>query len=595
MKTTKFISTIGSSMIALSLATMPALAQQDNGSEQGTSDEAKAAIAIGTVVAAGAAMNTAGNIGTSAKTAKAPVKRANSLEELKRRGKIAKERRQALKKGSANTARPAKLSNTKLGKALQKGEAAQNSRAAFKKAAAKGARPGNVANSQLGKLLQKGEAAKNSRAAIKNTARNAGRPTNLVKSNLGKAIQKGEAAQSSRAAIRNNVNKGPVRQGNGLKATFRDQVKPKKSLKGADNFARNLTNPKGANANVAKLVKNGDAAQLARGKIVNEGQLLRQIDKGGDITKLNKAGRGAQQARNVSNLKAYSKTTKTAKAAKGASVSAKTAKAAKAAKTLKTAAAVGKGGKAARAALAGTGVGAVVVAAEIVGTESIKALTGAEVQDPLTTSFQYGSAIFDKDVSLKDVMAQRREHHRKNFQKIGETFTEPGKLKENLSVYGQKKAQQFKKAANFVDEKDRATRSLIKNTTGIQLDRRSDVMKRYGAAMAGDNKAGALLGVAADRTKHHLGNVKAVGALAGKAGEAGRNAIGNATGADLRSGKETLGKYGAALKGDNKIKAVGNVAVQRAKHHGNNVKKVSKKFGCGVGNVFKKKKNKKKC
>lgn len=247
------------------------------------------------------------------------------------------------------------------------------------------------------------------------------------------------------------------------------------------------------------LIRKGTAAQAVRGigGATSEAQLMQRINKVGDISKLNKAGRAAQVARGAGGIKAASTA----------------ADAAKLAKMAKAGATAGKLGKAGRAAVAGTGVGAVVVVAEIAATEGIEAVTGADIQDPVSTTFQYGSAIFDKDVTLGDVAKARAAHHRENFRKIGETFTTPGKMQENLQAYGDK------------------NRAKVENATGM----------------------------------------------------------------DLQSGRERRAAYGAALTSDKPVAATAKVMGDRAKHHLENTGKVTKKVGCGLGNIFRKKENDKKC
>lgn len=253
--------------------------------------------------------------------------------------------------------------------------------------------------------------------------------------------------------------------------------------------------PKGT----SQLIGKGNAARAARGAgpVTSQAQLMQRINKAGDISKLNKAGRAAQVARGAGGIKAASTA----------------ADAARLARIAKTGATAGKLGKAGRAALAGTGVGAAVVVGEIVATESIEALTGADVQDPVSTTFQYGAAIFDKDVTLGDVARQRAQHHRENFRKIGETFTTPGRLKENMTAYGDK------------------TRGNIEKATGMDLQSKAERRQAYGNAFTSKKPVAATAKVMGDRAKHHLEN----------------------TG------------------------------------------KVTKKVGCGLGNLFRKKENDKKC
>ncbi|MEP3225194.1 MAG: hypothetical protein ABJO01_04415 [Parasphingorhabdus sp.] len=502
MRISKIFWGLGASAVAMSMASTSVLAQASPSTEQSASmatddelsEEEKAQIGV---IIGGGALAAAG---TKLHSDPKPKMRKISKAEMERFGKTLQP--------NAAQSRPTSLKQLK-----QRGEAARATRA------------NRIAGSadDMAKLERRGNAAKGARQ-VKAAPR--ARPVNITNSNLGRMIEKGENAQRARvnrvagsaddltelnrrgnAAKNARLNRtAPTRKGSGMKVTFRDQVRAKPaqskfSTRGADSFGRKLTNPKGANADIARLVSKGDAAQAARGRMVNEGQVVRNIaNKGGDISKLNKAGRSAQVARGAGGLKAASKATDAAKMAK-------TAKLAKTAKVGATAAKIGKGG---RAALAGTGVGAVVIAAEIAGKESVKALTGAEVQDPISTGFQYGAAIFDKDVSLRDVAAQRRAHHRENFRKIGQTFTTKGKLKENLSAYGQEKGTQIRKTAVKVDRFDRNVRAGIKDKTGLTLERQSDVRKRYGAAATSDKPVKAVAKVATDRAKHHINNAKAV-------------------------------------------------------------------------------------
>lgn len=505
MKISKVFPGLGVSALAIAMASTPVLAQTvEEGAQQrttisaadsdGLSDEEKSQIGL---IVGGAALVASTRLHSDPKPkmrkmtkaemsgfpkpaqSGATQSRPTSLKQLKQRGDAARAARANKIAGSADD----------LTELQRRGNVAKTVR---QPKTASRTRPANVANSNLGRVLEKGDNAQRARVN-----RVAGSTDDLAELN-----RRGNAAKNAR------LNKAtPARKGNGMKVTFRDQVRAKPitarpSTKGADSFARKLGNPKGANADIARLISKGDAAQMARGKIVNEGQVIRNVaGKGGDISKLNKAGRSAQAARGAGGLKAVSKTTNAAKMAK-------TAKLAKTAKTAATAAKIGKGG---RAALAGTGVGAVVVAAEIVGTESVKALTGAEVQDPLSTGFQYGAAIFDKDISLRDVAAQRRAHHRENFRKIGETLTTKGKLKENLRTYGQEKSVQFKKTAVKVDRFDRNVRAGIEDKAGLKLERGRDVTKRYGAAALSKKPVAAVAKVATDRAKHHMNNAKSVG------------------------------------------------------------------------------------
>jgi hypothetical protein len=324
--------------------------------------------------------------------------------------------------------------------------------------------------------------------------------------NLGMLEQRGMQAQDARGrGVGHIANPELETRGNMARNARLDARNVSRVAADAPGFERQLARQVGPDG-ISRLAAQGDAAQAARGRIVNEGQLMRQIDKTDDIARLNRAGRAAQTARGASSARAASKIARTGRVAATA-------------------------GKAGRAAVAGTGVGLAVVAAEVAVSEGVEALTGAEIQDPVTTGFQYGAAIFDKDVTLADVAAQRMEHHRENFRRIGETFTEPGRFKENLSEYGAKKAEQFERFADNVDRTDRKVRDGIESATGIRLDRRSDTMRRYGEA----------------------------------------------------------------LKGDHKVKAVGKVAVDRAQHHVRNAGKVTGKVACGIGNIFRSEKNDKNC
>lgn len=505
MKSSKLNAAVSASALALAVMAAPLQAQDAQtadtansaASEDGIS-AGEAALTIGAMAGGLVAMDRAAQIGLNAKP-KAQKAGVSSLAELKRRGEIARAAR------IDAAPRPTSLNGLKN--------------------ASGAARPANLAQSDLGKVLAKGDAARDARSAANagrsaSTAASAARPANIVRSDLGQVLAKGDAAKAARAG-RIAGSSGDLaelgRRGDAARTVRSGMRMDAAATKNTPKFGQRLLNPAGPNADVAKLVAKGDAAQLARGgRLINEGQVVRNIaDKGGDISKLNKAGRAAQVARGAGGLKAASTS----------------AKAAEMAKTAKTAATAGKLGKGGRAALAGTGVGAAIVVAEIAGTEGVKALTGAELQDPISTGFQYGAAIFDKDVTLADVAAQRLDHHRENFRKLGETLTTKGKLKENLKEYGQEKKEDFQKFAAKVDKNDRAARAGIRDATGIELERRSDVNKRYAEALAGDNK----------------------------------------------------------------VKAVAGVAGQRTKHHVNNAKRATKKLGCGIGNMFKKKSKEKQC
>ncbi|MEZ5743060.1 MAG: hypothetical protein R3D89_04850 [Sphingomonadaceae bacterium] len=567
MKASHINSALGTSVLALALVSTPAFAQSQDENE---ATAGEAAVTIGVMGAATVAAVKAGESGLNAKAKKpAAAKAPASLSDLKARGEMAQKARVTQ---PATAPRPAKVGpGSPLNDLANRGQIAQDAR---------GGKIGSAAN--LDDLKARGTAAQNARAP---------RITNG-----GELMtRRGELAQDARGrGIGHQANPSLEARGNAARNVRLDARNVNNAAKGGPSFERGLMQKTGPDS-INGLVRQGDAAQAARGRVVNEGQLVRQIDKTDDIARLNKAGRSAQAARGAGGLKAVSAAGKAADAGKAA----KLAKTAKMAKTAKTAATAAKAGKAGRAALAGTGVGAAVVVAEIAATESVQALTGAEIQDPISTGFQYGAAIFDKDVTLADVAAQRREHHRQNFERLHETFTEPGKLKENLSAYGQEKAEDFQEFAGKVDRTDRKIRAGIEESTGVKLDRRTDTMKRYLEAASGDNKLQAVGSVMADRTQHHLDNagalVKTTGKVADQIGAANRAAIGDATGADLRSVKETTGRYADALKGDNKVQAVGQVMADRTKHHVENTRKVGSKVGCNLGNIFRKKENDKKC
>ena len=263
---------------------------------------------------------------------------------------------------------------------------------------------------------------------------------------------------------------------------------------------------------------------------------------------------------------------------------ARTAKLAKTAKTAGTVAKVGKGG---RAVLAGTGVGAVAVVAEMAAVEGIKATTGVEVQDPLSTGFQYGAAIFDKDVTIADVAAQRRAHHRENFKNLADTLTTEGKVMDNITEYADSKNPALGQGVRFVDKFDRQRRAFIEEHTGIKTERRMDIVAKYGAGLKKDGLKGVAT-VASERAKHHIDNARALGATT-------RSVAGNVTGADLRSVRETRNRYAAAATSDKPVAAVAEVAKQRVQHHANNAKKVSSKIACGFGNLLTRKDKDKDC
>ncbi|WP_120076950.1 hypothetical protein [Aurantiacibacter odishensis] len=189
----------------------------------------------------------------------------------------------------------------------------------------------------------------------------------------------------------------------------------------------------------ARIVANADAAQAARGRI-SQGQLARQINQGGgSVANMNRAGRTAQAARAGS-----------------------------------TAANAGRLARVGRMARGATVVGGAV----LVGQETVTALTGAEFESALATGAAYLEALRSDDPNaLAELRQRRREHHQENFRRIGETFTERGRLRENVGDY-----------------------------TGMELVSMEDTAQRYGEAVASDTPVRDILGVAGERAVHHLEN-----------------------------------------------------------------------------------------
>ncbi|MEP5117833.1 MAG: hypothetical protein ABJQ58_00230, partial [Marinomonas sp.] len=362
MKISKMFWGLGASALAMSMASTPILAQTSQGAQQSSStaaddelsDEEKTQIGLivggGALAAAGTKLHSdpkpkmrkisKAEMNRFSKTSQsnASQSRPTSLKQLKQRGEAARAARANRIAGSADDmaklerrgnaakaarqakatprVRPSNIANSDLGRVVKNGQNAQR------------VRTNRVAGSadNLAELERRGNAAKGARQ-VKTAPR--ARPANISNSHLGRAIEKGEVAQRARvnrvagsaddltelnrrgnAAKNARLNKTTApRKGNGMKVTFRDQVRAKPapaklSTKGADGFGRKLINPKGANADIARLVSKGDAAQAARGRIVNEGQVVRNVaNKGGDISKLNKAGRSAQVARGAGGLK----------------------------------------------------------------------------------------------------------------------------------------------------------------------------------------------------------------------------------------------------------------------------------------------------
>ncbi|WP_394729835.1 hypothetical protein [Altererythrobacter sp. GH1-8] len=367
------------------------------------------------------------------------------MKTLNQRGEVAQRARANAIAGSADD----------IARAEARGNLAQKIRA--NKVAAPSATPAGSARvampADIDDLNQRGQAAQRARA----------NPVAGSADDIARLEARGNATQNSRFQARN----------------------ANAAARGGPSFDRAMQGRIGPEG-TSRLIGQGDAAQAARGRVINEGQLARNINNaGGDVGRLNQAGRSAQATRGAG-------------IARGAP---------------NPAPGVGKpAGKMGKLTKFGGNVAKGVVVG-VAATEGVKALTGAEMHDPLSTGFRYGSAIFDKDVTMGDVARDRWQHHKRNFSKIGETLTTKGKLKENMQTYG------------------------------------------------------------ADK----------------------REKIGNATGMELDAMRDTRQRYADALKGPNKIKNVGQVAGDRAKHHWDNTKKVGSKVGCGIGNLFRSKENDKDC
>lgn len=451
---------LSTAALAAALAFTPFAAQAQDAQPQdsatvtseNSSDSDDAALAAVAVVGGGAALAATADRGTTLYKSKS-VAKAKSLSpamaELERRGQVARQARTGNVVNSSN-----------LDDLARRGDVARN------------ARPTIGSGANLDELTRRGNVARNARPAIGSGA------------NLDDLARRGRIAQNARPGVA----KIPSQQA----------------------LNSNLLQKAGPNG-VSDLVRKGDAAQVARGRIGNEGQLIRQINSAGDVSKLNKAGRGAQAARGAGGLKAASTATDAAKATKAAKA-AKLAKAAKVAKMAKTGATAGKVGKAGRAAVAGTGVGLIAIGAEIAFVQSVKATTGAEIQDPISTGFQYGAAIFDKDVKLGDVAEARWDHHKENFQNIGETFTEKGRYKENLTNYGKGVAETAVKVNDFGKKTGAKAREGLGTVTGAQFDSIGSTQKKYGSALTSDKPIANTGRVMADRTKHHAKNAGKVAA-----------------------------------------------------------------------------------
>ncbi|NVE94878.1 hypothetical protein HUO12_08190 [Altererythrobacter sp. JGD-16] len=288
--------------------------------------------------------------------------------------------------------------------------------------------------------------------------------------NLDTLARQGRFAQDARGrGLGNASNPALEARGNAARNTRFQARNVNAAARGGSGFERAMQGRVGPEG-TSRLIGQGDAAQAARGRIVNEGQLARNINaQGGDIGRLNQAGRSAQ-VRHTSGIPRGAPTPATGVA--------------------KPAGRLGKVSKFGSNMAKGAVVG-------IAATESVKALTGAEMDDPLATGFRYGSAIFDKDVTMGDVARDRWEHHKSNFRKIGETLTTKGKLKENMRNYGADK------------------REKIGSATGMELHAMRDTQQRYADALKGSDKLKNLGQVAGDRAQHHWGNTKKVGSKIG--------------------------------------------------------------------------------
>ena len=285
--------------------------------------------------------------------------------------------------------------------------------------------------------------------------------------NLGQLDRQGRFAQDARGrGIGNTSNLDLEARGNAARNTRFQARNVNAAARSGPGFERAMQGRIGPEG-TSRLIGQGDAAQAARGRIVNEGQIARNINNaGGDVGRINQAGRNAQAARGVGR----------GVPAVGSAPGKPVGKLGKITKF---------GGNMAKGAVVG-----------IAATEGVKALTGAEMDDPLTTGFRYGSAIFDKDVTMGDVARDRWQHHKRNFRKIGETLTTPGKMQENMRAYGADKRQK------------------IGDATGMELHAMRDTRQRYAEAIAKDGAKGAAK-VAGDRAKHHWENTKKVGSKVG--------------------------------------------------------------------------------
>ncbi|WP_432201664.1 hypothetical protein ACRAQ7_05840 [Erythrobacter sp. W53] len=612
MRTKKLLSGLSASTIAITMAVTPVMAQDAQQENATDDDQSICEDNAGAVAACGVAL--VGSAYVASQMAESAVEaigegrnnmpkkslrhfeaRNGPVPELSAKNTATAKRPTSLRALKARSApRPANIANSDLSRVIKNGENAQAARATrvagstdelaelerrgntAKAARQKTGKPSVTRTGNTRKVTFRDQVTGKPNPTIKAQPKPAAvRPANIAKTDLGRVVQNGENARAARAKrIAGSADElaDLARRGD----VARNARNVAKAGQGSQQLGRQILANGGDLGNV---LRKGDVAQHARRLApVNEAQVVRNIAaNGGDISKLNKAGRTAQVARGAGGLKAASTTADAAKMAR----------AAKMAKTAKTAGTVAKVGKGGRAILAGTGVGAVAVVAEMAAVEGIKATTGVEVQDPLSTGFQYGAALFDKDVSLADVAAQRRAHHRENFKNLAETLTTEGKVMDNITKYADSKNPALGKGVRMMDRFDRQRRAFIQEHTGIKTERKMDVVSRYGAGLKNDGLKGVAT-VAGDRAKHHIDNARALGATS-------RAAAGNVTGADLRSLRETRNRYVAAAASDKPVAAVARVAGQRAKHHGNNAKKVGSKVACGIGNIFRKKDEDKDC
>lgn len=473
---------LSTAALAAALAFTPFAAQAQDAQSQDSatvtsesnSDSDDAALAAVAVIGGGAALAATADRGATLYKSKSVAKvkpLSPAMAELERRGQVARNAR------AGNV-----FNNSNLDELARRGDVARN------------ARPTVGSGANLDDLARRGNAARDARVGRMGSG-----------ADLNDLARRGNLARDARAGrIGNGANIDELGRRGRIAQNARPEATKIPTQRALDTRVLQKAGPNG----VSDLVRRGDMAQAARGRIGNEGQLIRQINSAGDVSKLNKAGRGAQAARGAGGLKAASTATDAAKAAKAA----KLAKAAKVAKMAKVGATAGKAGKAGRAAVAGTGVGLIAIGAEIAFVQSVKATTGAEIQDPISTGFQYGASVFDKDISIGDIAAARRDHHKQNFKKIGETFTEKGRYKENLTNYGKGVAETAVKVNDFGKKTGAATRKGLGAATGAKFDSIGSTQKKYGSALTSGRPIANTGRVMADRTKHHAKNAGKVAA-----------------------------------------------------------------------------------